>query len=322
MNESDGSRRPGLAGWLTDKVEGLTSSRRPAGPDPAMQRQVAELQRLGAEHARLTHELDEAQVMLMGKEAEFKNDLQELQERNAELLDKIVKLTQRDRELQAKITEAKFEGTGAKDQVKKLDSDLRDLRRSHKAKEEQIAALQAQVETLEKETAGRPDAAQTAAEAEALTRRLAEALSQTQSLTGERDELQARLAKAEAKQTAISEQVTGQAQAAGENGTLEARSRTATGADGAPLQAQAAGKLPKVARQLQQARERRGAAAQKLLDAEDRGFATLPAGFVEALLDKKPRRRSTGEHRAARRGGGNQRKGRSRGGSRGRRNPG
>lgn len=312
MSESDGSRRTSLTRWLTSKVEDLAGGRRggaepgrprtPAGrgaPDPELARQAAEIAQLRQEGERLAKELDDAQVTLMGKEAEFRNELQELQERNAELLDKIVKLTQRDRELQAKVLDAKFDGTGAKDQAKKLDTDLRDLRRSQKAKEEQIAQLKSQVQALEKDAAGRPDPDQTAAEAEALTRRLQEALTQTQALTEERDALQSKLAKAGGPSAPTGEGDVGDAV----DSLAQARGHLVTGPASDPLKAMAAGKRPAIARQVSESRRRQGDAAQRLLESGDRGFATLPEGFVEALLDSKRRRRATGEHRAARRGG-------------------
>ncbi len=325
MNESDGRRRPGLARWLTDKVEGLAAGRRPgpaaparpAPPDPAMQRQAAEIQRLKGECDRLAKELDDTKATLMGKEAEFKNDLQEVQERNAELLDKIVKLTQRDRELQAKVLDAKFDGTGAKDQVKKLDTDLRDQRRAVKAGEEQITALKAQLETLQKEAAERPDPKKSAADAAELTRRLQEALSQVQALSKERDGLKTQLKERPEAATAPDSPDSKEDEMIDDDSS-PTRGHVVNGKASDPLKTMAAGKLPEVARKLQEARQRRGAAAQKLLDNKDRGFATLPDGFVEALLDKKSRRRTTGEHRASRRGGSTRNRGRNRGRSRSR----
>jgi len=269
-------------------------------PDPALAQLGAEIDQLKKESARLTKELDDAQVMLIGKEAEYKNDLQELTERNAELLDKIVRLTQRDRELQAKILDAKFDGTGAKDQAKKLDTDLRDLRRSHKAKEEKIAQLESQLQAQQKEIADRPDPAQAAADTAALTKRLQEALAQTQTLTQERDALQSRLKNSPRPLTL--EPGTGEVPA-GVDPTAQARGHLATGPASDPLKAIAAGKRPATARQISALRQRQGDAAQKLLASGDRGFATLPEGFVEALLDNQRRRRATSEHRAARRGG-------------------
>jgi len=320
MNESDGSRRPSLTRWLSDKVEDLAGGRRKGGqaprrgpvgggmqPDPRMAQQAKEIARLKQEAEelkqtgdRLAKELDDVQVTLIGKEAEFKNELQDLQERNAELLDKIVKLTQRDRELQAKILDAKFDGTGAKDQAKKLDSDLRDLRRSHKAKEEQIVQMKSQLEAMEKEAASRPDPAQAAAETEALTKRLQESVKQVQSLTEERDGLQS--GPKNAGQTPA--QGTGKGEVSQVADTLaHARGHLAMGAASDPLKAMAAGKRPTVAHRISESRRRQSDAAQKLLESGDRGFATLPDGFIEALLEAKGSRRATGEHRAARRGG-------------------
>lgn len=320
MNESDGSRRPSLTRWLTEKVEGLASGHRrgAAGPAPGMAQQAAEIARLKQEGERIAKELDDVRVTLIGKEAEFKNDLQDLQERNAELLDKIVKLTQRDRELQAKILDAKFDGTGAKDQAKKLDSDLRDLRRSHKAKEKQISQMKSQLLALEKEAAGRPDPAQATAEVEALTKQLQKALAETQALTEERDGLVSRLADA-ASGASSPLPVEGDARDVG-GSVADARGHVATGPATDPLKAMAAGKRSVAARQISESRRRQGDAAQRLLESEDRGFATLPEGFVEALLEAKSARRDPGEHSAARRGGAKrQNKSRSRGRNRSRR---
>jgi hypothetical protein len=321
MKESDGSRRPSLTRWLSDKVEDLAGVRRTGAtgpgrgpgpgspqPDPRVAQQAAEIARLKREGeelkrdgGRLAKELDDVQVTLIGKEAEFKNELQDLQERNAELLDKIVKLTQRDRELQAKILDAKFEGTGAKDQAKKLDTDLRDLRRSHKAQEEQIAQMKTQVETLEKEAAGRPDPAQAAAEAEALTRRLQESLKQNKSLTEERDGLRSQ--RASGGDAPSHEAGKGETPEDGQSrARARDRGRMVTGPASDPLKAMAAGKRPAIARHMSEARQRQGDAAQKLLESGDRGFATLPEGFIEALLEHK-QSGSSDEHRAARRGG-------------------
>jgi len=326
MKENDGSRRPSLTRWLTDKVEDLAGGRRkdaespggglgaarvqPVQPDPAVAVQAAEIERLTQEgealkgdSGRLAKELDNVQVTLIGKEAEFKNELQDLQERNAQLLDKIVKLTQRDRELQAKILDAKFDGTGAKDQAKKLDSDLRDLRRSHKAKEEQIAQISSQLEALEKEAAERPDPAQVAAEAQKVSQQLQESLASNQALTQERDGLAAQLKSdgvapaAESDPPEASEDAQSLALA-----LSRTRGRVVTGPAADPLKVMAAGKRPTMARQMSEARQRQADAAYRLLESGDRGFATLPEGFIEALLEHK-QRPSTGEHRAARRSG-------------------
>jgi len=346
MSESDGSRRPSLTRWLTSKVEGLAGGGRrgaaagrpgaaagrpgaadgrpgPAAgrgaPDPELARQAGEIARLRQEGERLTKELDDAQVMLIGKEAEFSNELQDLQERNAELLDKIVKLTQRDRELQAKVLDAKFDGTGAKDQAKKLDTDLRDLRRSHKAAEEQIAKLESQIaqlesqiQVMEKEAAGRPDPEKAAAEAEVVTKRLQEALARNQALADERDGLRSKLANAAGPAGGE----TGEGDDGDAIGSLaQARGHLAMGPASDPLKAMAAGKRPAVARQVSEFRQRQGDAAQRLLESGDRGFATLPEGFIEALVDNKRRRSAKGEQSAARRGGA-KRKSQSRGRSR------
>ncbi len=341
MKENDGSRRPSLTRWLTDKVEDLAGGRRkdaespggglgaprvqPVQPDPAVAVQAAEIERLKQEgdelkgdSGRLAKELDDVQVTLIGKEAEFKNELQDLQERNAQLLDKIVKLTQRDRELQAKILDAKFDGTGARDQAKKLDSDLRDLRRSHKAKEEQIAQMTSQLETLEKEAAERPDPAQAAEEAEKVNQQLQESLATNQALTQERDGLAAQL-KSGAGAPAAESDPPEDSEDAQSRSRSRARGRVVTGPAADPLKAMAAGKRPTMARQISEARQRQADAAHRLLESGDRGFATLPEGFIEALLEHK-QRRSTGEHRGAARRSGTKRRNRNQGRSQGRSN--
>ncbi|MFH2006978.1 MAG: hypothetical protein ABI333_10375 [bacterium] len=324
MNDDDARRRSGLTGWLTSKVEGLTGGtglrrrrvetpatapplpRRAEPPQPAVDtKSAAEVKRLEAEAKRLQKELEDAQLMLMGKEAEFKNDLQDAQERNAELLDRVVKLTHRDRELQAKILDAKFDGSSAKDELKKLDSELRDQRRSLKAKEREVAELTTRVQELQQGGGGQGSAPDQAA-LEAQQRELEERQERANTLAAERDALSARLKDTETEMQTLREQLAAvQSQARATTPDLASsvdagavdevlevsveptlgHRRVASGQKGGPLLAVAAGKRPAVVQRAELRRLRRGKVAEQVLEqaAQRGGFASLPEPLLSQL---------------------------------------
>jgi hypothetical protein len=262
--------------------------------------------------ARLKRELDDAQLMLIGKEAEFKNDLQKLQERNAELLDRVVRLTQRERELEAKILDAKFEGSGAKAEAKRLDGELRDLRRVLKAKEAEAATLGARIEALEAQSAALSPEAETerAARLEALaaqTAALEQALAEARR---ERDAAAARLDEARAAAAAAAVVPAAALVAAEVEPDLAApvpepaitpdpplvalppprpARRRVTGLATEPLLTRAAGQLPEAAARLLTLRARRENAAAAWTEHLRRvGGAAVPAEVLAELFPPAP----------------------------------
>ena len=383
MSESDPRRRPSLSRWLSEKVDELTSGLvfgktlpgepgvpQPAAPvarpepepasepapappvvveatapepEPAPEPVIPE-----AEHravlARIKRELDDAQLMLMGKEAEFKNDLAKLQERNAELLDRVVRLTQHERELEAKILDAKFEGSGAKAEAKRLDGELRDLRRVLKTKEAEVGTLGARIGELETRSAGlSPEAeAERLGQLAALSAQAAALEAALVDARRERDEAAARLelARAAAAVVVAPDPVRGEAPAAPEAATepelvpaepepaitpdpqstplpppRPARRRV-TGLASEPLLALAAGQTPAAAARLLTLRARReNAAAAWSEHLRQSGGAAVPAAVLAELFPAAPAAPAVASQGGPRSGGEN-RGGENRGGGR------
>ena len=344
MAESKTRGGAGLMKKLTDRVGDLTSGRhkeRALQAEQQVAQLAAELARasvniraqegtikgLQADLARLQRELEDAQLMLMGKQAEFKNELTDAHERNAELLDRVVALTQRDRELQAKILDAKFEGSSSKSELQKLDMELRDLRRSTKAKEARIAELTAQLEALGLELGAK---AQTSAEAQgtsevdpaawqALQERLQKSLEELAELTRERDTQRTRLKDMDRELRAVSRQLeearppitTDHASASPEPAAPDLPSPTestvtlhaspmgdiATGTPGEILREVAAGKRPATARLSATKRLHRATLARRQLEEiRQRGG---PVKLPEALAGQFALQAQTAEKQGA-----------------------
>jgi hypothetical protein len=73
--------------------------------------------------------LEEDKLVLMGKVAVLEKECADLRARNGELLEKLVKLNQREDQTKKQILDAQFSANGFKAEAKRLDLEVRDLRR-------------------------------------------------------------------------------------------------------------------------------------------------------------------------------------------------
>ena len=91
-------------------------------------RKSVAMQTSGADIKR-ARQLEQEKLQLMGNVAEQKKELDDLRERNQDLRDQLVKVRKRQDEAKQDTLKAKFESSGHRDQVKKLDLEVRELRR-------------------------------------------------------------------------------------------------------------------------------------------------------------------------------------------------
>jgi len=83
----------------------------------------------------LKGQLEETKLALLGQTTKLKNEVYDLKKRNSELLEKVVYLTQKERNLSQQILDAQFSGSGHRADKKKLEVDMADLRREVKRAE-------------------------------------------------------------------------------------------------------------------------------------------------------------------------------------------
>ncbi|MCD6498647.1 MAG: hypothetical protein J7M25_10160 [Deltaproteobacteria bacterium] len=98
----------------------------------------------------LKGQLEETKLALLGQTTKLKNEVHDLKKRNSELLEKVVYLTQKERNLSQQILDAQFSGSGHRADKKKLEVDMADLRREVKRAE---ARAKKADETLQHQTA-------------------------------------------------------------------------------------------------------------------------------------------------------------------------
>jgi chromosome segregation ATPase len=137
-------------------------------------------------------ELENAKLELMGEVAKGKKAIDDLTERNKDLLAQIVRLNKREAEHKQKLLEAQFAASGAKGEVKKLDLEIRDLRRKVRDLEggppltaEEAAPQSLQEPDEAQEGSGQKQQAPEAEEEKPIS--LAEAIAQHQSERGSSD---------------------------------------------------------------------------------------------------------------------------------------
>ncbi len=104
---------------------------------------------LNQEVENLRKALEQAKLDLLGQTTKLKNDIFDLKKRNSELLEQVVQLTKRERDLSKQILDAQFQGSGHKADKKKLEIEVRDLKRAVKEAEERAEAAEAKVKLLE-----------------------------------------------------------------------------------------------------------------------------------------------------------------------------
>lgn len=74
-------------------------------------------------------ELEHAKLELMGRVAQLQKERDDFQERNKELLDQLVKQKRHEEAIKQRLLEAQFAGGGLKAEAKRLDLEVRELRR-------------------------------------------------------------------------------------------------------------------------------------------------------------------------------------------------
>lgn len=87
----------------------------------------------------LEKELDFVRCRLQGADQQRKNEVQELEKRNAELREEVVKLTHKLKASEKEVFEAKFASGNVKASMKKLEEELRDMRKKVEAQEQELA---------------------------------------------------------------------------------------------------------------------------------------------------------------------------------------
>ncbi|MFH1132307.1 MAG: hypothetical protein V1754_13295 [Pseudomonadota bacterium] len=80
-------------------------------------------------------DLENAKLAMMGKAAQLEKERDDLLARNSELREEIVRLHKREQELKQEVYQSKFEGSGARADAKRLDLEVRELRRRVRALE-------------------------------------------------------------------------------------------------------------------------------------------------------------------------------------------
>lgn len=86
----------------------------------------------------LEKELDFVRCRLQGADQQRKNEVQELEKRNAELREEVVKLTHKLKASEKEAFEAKFASGNVKAAMKKMEEELRDLRKKVEAQEQDL----------------------------------------------------------------------------------------------------------------------------------------------------------------------------------------
>lgn len=104
---------------------------------------------LSQENAKLKGQLDELKLALLGQTTELKNEIHDLKQRNSELLERVVQLTQKERKLAQQVVETRFQGSGVKAERERLDRELREVKRSLAAFSEQMERSEARAADAE-----------------------------------------------------------------------------------------------------------------------------------------------------------------------------
>ncbi len=87
----------------------------------------------------LEKELDFVRCRLQGADQQRRNEVQELEKRNAELREEVVKLTHKLKASEKEVFEAKFASGNVKAAMKKVEEELRDMRKKVEAQEQELA---------------------------------------------------------------------------------------------------------------------------------------------------------------------------------------
>ena len=99
----------------------------------------------------LEKELDFVRCRLQGADQQRKNEVQDLEKRNSELREEVVKLTHKVRAAEKEIFDANFASGTTKAALKKHEEELRDLRKKLEKTEQELAQRSEELERLQKE---------------------------------------------------------------------------------------------------------------------------------------------------------------------------
>lgn len=109
---------------------------------------------------KLNEELDFVRCRLAGADQQRVNEVKRLEERNAELREEVVKLTQKLKASEKEIFESRFSVGKVKADLRKIEEEARDFRRDNERKETKIIELEKKIEELkakEGNSAGEPE---------------------------------------------------------------------------------------------------------------------------------------------------------------------
>jgi len=91
-------------------------------------------------------ELDFVRCRLQGADQQRKNEVLDLENRNSELREEVVKLTHKIRAIEKEKLDAQFASSGTKAQMKKMEEELRELRKKLEATEQELALRTGELE--------------------------------------------------------------------------------------------------------------------------------------------------------------------------------
>jgi hypothetical protein len=140
MEKHQSTTRVSLAAALRHVLAQLAKLLEHEDPQPLLQadqpfelalrgwRRAVEAQ-TGTATVQRTRELEHAKLELMGRVAQKQKERDDLQERNKELLDQLVKQKKHEETIKQRLLEAQFSGGGLKAEAKQLDLEIRELRR-------------------------------------------------------------------------------------------------------------------------------------------------------------------------------------------------
>ena len=105
----------------------------------------------------LEKELDFVRCRLSGADQQRKNEVQDLEKRNSELREEVVKLTHKVRAAEKEIFDANFTSGTTRAALKKHEEELRDLRKKLEKTEQELGQRSAELERVQKEAQARLD---------------------------------------------------------------------------------------------------------------------------------------------------------------------
>jgi chromosome segregation ATPase len=99
--------------------------------------------------AHLQSQLEESKLELLGQTTHLRNQVHDLEARNAELLERVVSLTQKERALAQKVVDTRFEGSGVAADKQRLETEVREIKRRQTSTTQQLEEAQKAQTTAE-----------------------------------------------------------------------------------------------------------------------------------------------------------------------------